>query len=271
MARVLILLCAFFTTGLFAKEIHFQNETILFCGETGEWPPFNFFERKSGEKTALSVGYDIDIARIIFSKHQLNYKVVIKPWKRCLSEAIEGKVHVVFSASTNPQRDRDYLLSTSYYSVRPILAFGPKTTIEQQKLLLDKKAGGGAILCGRTGYNYANFGFEEHQIKVRVKTYGQLIELAQKGRCTAFLARYEPLHGQQIIDSKLDFKQLEFAFIPGVEPEPFYMLISRNYEFAYELKGVLDEGIYNLKKARSHLSVLSRYIAIQDEAHPGKK
>ncbi|MCX4029712.1 transporter substrate-binding domain-containing protein [Endozoicomonas sp. SM1973] len=100
---------------------------MRFCGETGEWPPFNFLERKEGVKTTNSLGYDIDMVKAILSKHQIDYQIIILPWKRCLSDALKGKVHVVFSASTNPQRDKDYLLTTTYYSVQPMLVFATQT------------------------------------------------------------------------------------------------------------------------------------------------
>lgn len=241
-----------------------MDEQIIFCGETGEWPPFNFFERKLGKKTTRSLGYDIDVVKAILTKHQIDYKIVIVPWKRCLNDALKGKVHVVFSASTNPQRDKDYLLTTTYYSVKPMLVFGIQTPIEQQNSLLTTKKTANDTLCGRIGYNYANFGFNNDQVSLWVKTYNQLIELTGKGRCTAFFARYEPLLGLSLIDPSLNFSQMIFRVIP-VAAEPFYMLISRKFKYAYELKGILDEGIYNLKKASVDQKILSKYIRLFEE------
>ncbi|MCX4029713.1 hypothetical protein [Spartinivicinus marinus] len=43
------------------------------------------------------------------------------------------------------------------------------------------------------------------------------------------------------------------------------MLISRKFKYAYELKGILDEGIYNLKKSNLDKAILGKYIQLLEE------
>jgi len=250
----------------FARTAELSGKTVIFCVEDGEWPPFNFIKRQDGQKTQESIGYDIDVVTAILSEHKIKAKFVIQPWRRCLKKTKNGLFQVALSASSSAQRERDYLLSAAYYSLTPSYFYLKKKFPNGLaiKSAVDLKKHG--EICGRHGYNYANFGLKNTDVRMGAKTYKNLVEMTLKGRCDIFLARYETFSGVSLIgENLLADPRFERAPISNVKPENFHMLISRNYKYAEQLQLILDSGILRLKRAGQLQAILKKY---QPSNHP---
>ena len=87
---------------------------------SGDWPPYEYYERKDGEKTGNVKGYNIDVLNMIFNKYGLKYNVRFYPWKRCLKELEIGKnIQMIFPTSMNEKRKKKYHITDVVYTVRP--------------------------------------------------------------------------------------------------------------------------------------------------------
>lgn len=207
------------------------------------------------------MGYDVDVINMIFSDHGIKAEFVILPWKRCLMRTRKGVYQAVPSASKNPQREKDYLLSEAYYTMTPSYFYLKEKhplglTIKNASEL--KKLG---KICGRHGYNYVNFGLENDDVCKGSRTYQSLVNMTLIGRCDIFLARYEAFTGLSYIGQDfISDRRFGHAPIPNVEPEKFYIMISRNFKYAHELKTILDSGIFKLKESGKLQSTFEKYV-----------
>ncbi|MGI0118464.1 substrate-binding periplasmic protein [Zooshikella sp. RANM57] len=247
-----------------AQETHLTGKTIHFCGDGAEWPPYTFWKRVNGEKTKEVTGYDVDIITEILSKHKIKAVFFLPPWKRCLLEAEKNtNYQVALSSSYSDERKTRFLFTQSYYSITPKFFYSTKKypngppEISSVKELLSYK------VCGLHSYNYTGFaeGIRNEDINMIAKKFDQVISLTLKNRCDLFLARYEILSGFASIGedflSKGDIKAMP---IPHGNEDPFYLLISRKFKYAYELKGILDEGFTDLRRSGRMKTILERYV-----------
>jgi polar amino acid transport system substrate-binding protein len=115
---LLLLILISLSSHSFAHSSLLANQTIVFCVESDDWAPYNYFERIDGVKTGKVVGYDIDIVKAILKNHQITPVFKTLHWNRCLQGAKRGSnIHVVMSAAATPERESTYLLTKPYYEV----------------------------------------------------------------------------------------------------------------------------------------------------------
>ncbi len=74
------------------------ESTIKICMDEGDWYPFTFI------KNGKSAGIHIDIIKEALSNLEHPFKFKAMPWKRCLSEAKQGRFDAVATASFNQAR-----------------------------------------------------------------------------------------------------------------------------------------------------------------------
>lgn len=260
--RTLLVLCSVLwmaCASVLATPLHIKGSPLLFCGEIEEWPPYNFFKRVDGKKTNETIGYDIDVINWLMNRGGIPYKIEIIPWQRCLAKVLSGDSQVVMSASTSAKREKNYLLSSPYYSVTPAIAYLTNRYSDSNPIIA-VKTDQSFVLCGRNGYNYANFGTLDILVSSNAGSHLQLIKMLRSGRCNAFLTRLEALKGLPYTHPDLNLDDISTASIPQSSNEPFYFMISRKFEYAFELKGFLDEGIRAMKAARVDQDFRSQYL-----------
>ncbi|MCG7496174.1 transporter substrate-binding domain-containing protein [Vibrio sp. Of7-15] len=244
--------------GVSAAEL--SGKVVTFCAEDGEWPPFNFFLRENGVKTKKSVGYDLDVLRAILIKHDIVAKFEIIPWKRCLNLTKRGRYDAILSASLNPERVASFITTEPYYSITPSYFYlredYPGGLSFQAVQKIDSKN-----ICGRQGYNYVNFGFDNRKIQRVAKDHDTLIKMTIARRCKVFLARSEIFFGLNYLGlPTTSYNQLDYKNIPNINPETFHVLISRQFKYANELKLIIDKGVDELKKSGELETFLRKYI-----------
>ncbi len=211
---------------------------ILVCGDGAGWPPYTY------ETPTKSVaGYDVDILERILSKKNIASSVKMEPWKRCLKETEEGSYHIATSSAFNEERNKTYLMTRHYYSMTPSYFYSKnrypngldiKTAADLQKYRV----------CGLLGYNYANFGIPVEQIDTGTKKFEQLVEKTNRNRCDVFFARSESFITFAYLGVNFIEKyNLGYKSIPGSSREKFYLLISRNFKYAQELKKIIDDEL----------------------------
>ena len=240
-----------------------RGKTIRVCGDGAEWPPYHYYKRVNGNVTKEVTGFSVELLEAIFNPNGLKIEVELPPWKRCLSDTKSGKYQIALDSSFNEERARTYLLSAQHYALTP--AYFYLKTANPEGLSVDRASelwNKGSV-CGLFSYNYEGFapGVDNSNIDLGAKTFKELIEKTKKGRCNTFLARLEILTGFSAIGT--DYLQGQFGYhpLPDGEVDPFYLLISRQYEFKYELKELIDTGLARLRKEGVLKVLLEKYLA----------
>jgi polar amino acid transport system substrate-binding protein len=251
----IVLLFSLLGMGSFAlADTQWQNRKVILCAEDAGWPPFSFQKKTPDEAFH---GFNADLLKLIFDKHGILYEVVIRPWKRCLSEGIMGDVSIVMDAAKNDEREEKYLLTEPVYSLTPVIFFaGSKSHLYADQV----NAGDLQTLrsCGQKGYTYSNFGFENGRVELISEALPHVLDLAVLERCDIGLARKEVfLHELKSYDNarKLDYRPLSNA-----AKEPFYWMINRQLSYAAELKQLIDKEVAELYRAGKAQALLNGYL-----------
>jgi polar amino acid transport system substrate-binding protein len=212
------------------------------------------------------VGYDIDIVKAILKKHQITPVFKTLHWNRCLLEAKRGSnIHVVMSATATPIRESTYLLTKPYYEVTLTYFYlrdnyPQRVLINQPSDLLKE-----GKVCARLGYSYFNFGLNPADIDKNQINIHNLVNMLLRGRCINILVRLEAFAGTALVGKNyLLNKKISYQLLPKVSNENMYMLISRKYQYAQQLKTLLNQGFAELKKSGESRALLQHYIDLEN-------
>ena len=243
------------------KAANLKGEVIQICEDIAEWPPYHYKKRENGKVTTEVVGYGIDVLKKVLGSKGIKYDIRFKPWKRCLEEVKAGKKsHMILSATYNKERDEAYYLIPWYTT--SVQYFYSKKKFPDGLTIKDVKEFDKYNLCGIRGYNYAYAGIEDWKKKIRLtfKNYDNLTKaLLQKNNCDIFFEQREIISGFASTGKDyINEYSLGFAPIPGTDVTWFNMLLSRNYEHAFELKKALGEGVAYLFKTGEYKQYLKK-------------
>ncbi len=235
--------------------------TIRTCNDGGEWPPYIYFKRENGVVSEQAVGYDRDVFEKIFPPHGFDFTIELIAWSRCLHEVETGEIYeMVSSVAKNAEREAKYLMTDPYYTVQPHY-FYPITNYPNGLKISSVEEFANYKICGLRGYNYANFGVPVETLDLGTKIFPELIEKTERKRCDIFLGRYEIFSGfAQTGTDYIKLHNLGTAPMPGVRGDKFYMMISRNYEHAEELKQIINQGIAELAASGEDEQLLAPYL-----------
>ncbi len=207
------------------------------------------------------LGYDLDYLEEIFGPIQANFTFELIPWNRCLHEVETGDAYdMLSSAAFSQERDEKYLVTDSYYTVRPHY-FYPKRRFPDGLEIADIEQFANYRVCGLHGYSYSIFGISEKSIDSGTHNFSQLIEKTERGRCDVFLGRYEIFAGFAKTGNNYIVKHsLGTAPMPGIPGDKFHMMVSRNYPHAEALRDTINEGIARLKSSGADRELLAPYL-----------
>jgi len=251
----IVLLCSLFGMGSLAlADTAWQNRKLILCAEDAGWPPFSFQRESSTEAFR---GFNADLIKLIFDKHGISYEVVIRPWKRCLSDGILGDVSIVMDAAKNAEREAKYLLSEPVYSLTPVVFFAKgKSSLYPDYLnaadLQELRA------CGQKGYTYSNFGFDNTRVELVSEALLHVLGLAVLERCDIGLARKEVFLYE--LKSFADAPKLDYRPLQNASKEQFYWMINRQLDFAEELKQLIDKEVSELYRSGKAQELLNAYF-----------
>ncbi len=221
-----------------------KAQVINVCAEDTGWSPYSIIvEDASNDHIDIS-GFNRDLLEEIFKKSKVKLNFVIKPWQRCLKEAVDGDVHIVLDAASNEQRMKDYLLTNSIYRMTPAYIFHKSLNL---KNLTSHELLKNTPICGQSGYTYTNFGIPNDIVKKLSKSLVRIIDLINVKRCSVGLTRMENL--KQELSSFKDYENIAYSKILDAKKEDFFWLINKNFPFSTDLKEHIDREISLLKKS----------------------
>ncbi|WBA16320.1 substrate-binding periplasmic protein [Salinivibrio proteolyticus] len=242
------------STLLSSPALALDTSSLKACGDGAGWPPYTF------EKGGQVQGYDVDVLNAIFASRGVDVSVEMPPWKRCVLQTKAGNYDIALSASFNEERDRDFLLTEYYYTLQPSYIYS--TTQHPNGLQVNSVQDLDNLrMCGLLGYNYTGFGVDDSKVRKSAKSFEQLVQKTEAGRCDVFLARYEILAGFKVaqgIDYLAD--NMKAVAVPGNSGDKFYMMISREHPEANEIKATLDAGFKEMREAGQLQAMLDEYL-----------
>jgi len=240
-----------------------SGQTIQFCGDGAEWPPYTYFERRDGKTTKNVVGYDVDVLDKILSPLGIRFTVELPPWRRCLVLAKQGKRYqVALSSSFNNERQKNYLMSDNYYATHFHYFFNKSRIDLAKQIITPADLFDRGTVCGLQGYNYEGTGvFKNNQINQSARDLHSVIGRTLSGRCSYFLFRWEIFQGFKLIGEELEnFNHISSHPVPEMREDKFYMLISKGHAQSQELLRVINAGIQKLRDSGELTRLLNQYI-----------
>jgi polar amino acid transport system substrate-binding protein len=228
---------------------------IIVCAEDAGWPPFSIpFEGTDKNFQGLN----LDILERIFKKHSINFKIVVRPWKRCLFDGKNQDVNIVLDAAKNPQREKDYLLTDSVYSLKPIVFYHEKYSSKFSAPVTPKYLKSLDLICGQKGYTFNNFGLKNEDVTGISKGIHEILELVRKERCSAGLTRKEVLLNE--LNDYEHSQIIKIQNIIGADVEPFYWLINKNFSYSSELRDLINSELSILNSSGVRKGMLKKYF-----------
>ncbi len=180
----------------------------------------------------------------IFARHGVTHTIDLIPWPRCMAVTMMGKQYaMVLNLSFNPEREQAFLFSRPYYATTAYYYYSKRNHPHGLNIKVPADIRKYRV-CGVQGYNYDGYGMQPGEVDQGAKNFPALISKTQLGRCALFLEKDEVMMAYAAIGkSYLADPDIGKAPIPGMKPSLFYFGISKNFERAEELRGLIDESL----------------------------
>ncbi|GAB2865577.1 hypothetical protein GCM10027277_37950 [Pseudoduganella ginsengisoli] len=222
---------------------------VAICEDENEWPPYVYRQRAGDGTPGRLTGYAVDVVNEIFTRNGIRSTLELLPWPRCQAVAKLGKQYqMALNLTYNPERQRNFLLTRAYYSTNTYYYYSRRHYPTGLKLnsLTDIHH---YRVCGIHGYNYLNYGLTAGEVDQGARDFASLIAKLHAGRCALFLEKHEVMTGFSAIGKDyLADGDLAGERVPGMRPTAFYIGISRNYEYAHELRTLVDDELLRMEE-----------------------
>ncbi|WP_108650115.1 substrate-binding periplasmic protein [Dongshaea marina] len=243
-----------------------QASLVRICDDNAEWPPYTYYQRDAGkiDKEKLS-GATVELMEEVFKEINLEFKIDLIPWKRCLKEVesfdVSKKYEVVINGSFNQQRHQFYYFSHPLYKTHSGIFYSAKkfsgrVPIHNVRDLNQYR------LFGISGYNYSPFieAGVTRKIHTPVKNNSQAFKLLEQNRYDFFLSSVEPVYGSHAIMEHPIPDSIKSALVPGIKSFTFYLMISKTSPRAYELSTRINHALVKLKENGTAEKIFKKYL-----------
>lgn len=237
--------------------------TLRVCGDDSEWPPYTFYQRLNGSKTAVVSGYNIDLLNHVLAASGRRADYSLLPWKRCLAEAGNGQFDLVMDGVKAPERLQAFLFPPAAYLTSTVYLYNKQHPLRDLNGPTDLQR---IQACGQAGYIYTlPDGTQVPHLDVSAKSFDAVIRMLEQGRCELVFADMEILHGYKLIGVYDVFASGQIAAMPAPEwgrhYTEFYLMVSPALPYSTELLQLLSTGITEAQFSGTSARLLARYIA----------
>lgn len=225
------------------------------CADTNEFAPYTYTSRKGGDEVA---GYNADYLRELLVPLGRSVTISRLPWKRCLVDTMAGRFDLVLDAAGTPERQRQFHLARSHYSVTPIILYdrrhpapplaGPKDLAQLTR-------------CEVLGWDYSGAGLPAAAAPASAPaTAAGALAMLRAGRCQVMVYDLELLHGLRQVGDQALADGLGHVRMPWVPTYQMHLGVSRNVPYAWELLRMLDRGVERMDRQGARARIIARHI-----------
>jgi len=237
-----------------------RGATVHICDDDAEWPPYLYYQRQDGRKGAPVRGYSADVVAAIFARHGTAYSIELLPWKRCLQELRVGtRYQMLLSASSNPEREAEFLLSRPYYTTHDHYFYSRRA--HPHGLALRRPADlNRYALGGISGYANSQLEGVDKTAMIRTGNYVALVNMLRLGRGEVFAEDIEVIDGMSRLGIRdfADTADLAHAPLPETAPNTFHMMFSKSAPLGSALKDLIDGELAAMEKSGELRRLLAR-------------
>ncbi len=237
----------------------FAGDTIIISGHP-EYPPIMWQEGRT------IVGVAAEVAKTVFTEIGIPYEIkATGPWKRVQRNARYGKIDVIISAYSNPER-RAYMDYTIPFIKDPVSIFvlkGNKFPFNQWEDLIGKR--GNTVLGESFGKEFDQFMKQNLSVERTAKVKQNFQKLAAGHADYAIIGMYPGFACAAVTGFK---DKIEVLPNPVVE-ENFHMTFSKKSKFKH-LRPKANQIIERLKNEGVIENWVQEYLNHYETKH-GKK
>lgn len=261
MRRLLIL---FLCLGCAAAgaESRLRGWTVQVCDDANEWPPYTYVERQSGRKTGRVLGYSVDLLERLLRPLGMNYRIELLPWARCLQEVRRGQDYqLLLNATRNPERERDFLISSPTYSTRTYYFWSKR--VHPQGLQVRGQADLKRYrLGGVHGYTYSQLDQIDMASLQRAPNYASLVRMLHLDRIDVIVVGEEVFHGLAGLPGYELAQDPDLGRAPLAvgRPNAFHMMVSRQHPLGPALHAALERQLAALQRSGELQQMLARHL-----------
>lgn len=228
------------------------------CGDSGEFPPFTYMERKLGRPTGNVGGFNAALLPQLLAASGRSIEITLLPWKRCVALAQQGGFDIVLDIAATSTRKKQFRLSAPYTFIHSVLVYD-----ERRPVPVPKDAASLASLhrCEILGWDTTRASGTASSDKQSLPaTMGMSFAMLTAGRCDAMVSQREVIRSLGLIEGGAWTRGLAWHPLHYLPESPLHYGVSRTVAYSQTLQTLLDEGIERMKRSGELQRVLERHL-----------
>jgi polar amino acid transport system substrate-binding protein len=233
-------------------------EHIPICDIGSEIPIYAYYKRKNGLITDEVTGFSVEYIKQILSAQNIKSTVELIPWKRCQAMVANGKYTMLLNASVNPERQKNFLITKAYYTIKDVYFYSKLKPTPKVKNVKDLRL---LYICGQAGFNYLNFGIHDEEIDTQAASFPQVMDKLKLGHCDIVLGHLE-FAANYRFTSGIDYtKDKDFGWgeIEGTKPLKIHIMVSRQLPYSKELLELINRGIDEMNRSKKSAKLKRKF------------
>lgn len=228
------------------------------CGDAGEFPPFTYFDRKSGRQPGTVGGFNAEYLPQLLAASGRSVDITLLPWKRCLALAQQGEFDLVLDVVATPPRKKQFRTTAQFASTRSVIVYD-----ERRPVPIPHNAAAMASLrrCEILGWDTTRssgaFNSDKQSLPA---TMALSFAMLSAGRCDVLVLQREVIRSLDLIGGKDWMRGLATHPIGYLPSSPLHYGVSRAVPYSDALHALLDEGIERMQRSGDAQRILERHL-----------
>ncbi len=235
---------------------------VRLCDDANEWPPYTYYRRVDGQRSAELTGYTVELLRLIAQRRGLELRIEMLPWKRCVEAVRHGEVLGFLNAIVTPERKVDFLISDLLYETR-LLALWSRDQ-HPEGLRLQTQADLAVLrIGGLHGYSYSQLSEAEQARLQRAPHYESLMQMLHRGRVDVALVNEGVMLGYAALGSPAfaASANLGQVALQDRQPSRFHLMFTRAKPEGERLQVLVNEELAALQRSGELARLRAQFLA----------
>lgn len=241
------------------------SDMVQVCDDIAPWAPYTYPLPPATEgQPRKRAGAMVEFLDLLMKKIGQEYKIVFRPWKRCLEELKTstgpGQSELIINASFSVERSKTYHITDEIFTLKPGVfylktSFPDGFKIKKREKLKDHR------ICGVRRYNYEEYDLKEKDISTITYSLENAFKMLGHGRCDLIASSVEPVLGRGLLGKSIVPANVSYDYVPDAPAPTFHMLIARGSPRGESLLKRLNFAIGILKGDGTWDRIIAEYRA----------